>query len=360
MVAECITEDFDFQPLGHREVIGRFDGGTITSDAGGLLLRELEAKTGLLRRFAECFNDYRDPELIEHTVEDLIKQRVFGLALGYEDVNDHDDLRRDPLMAVLVGKKDATGMNRVRQRDKGKALAGKSTLNRLELTPPGASAGSRYKKIVAECSTIERFFVDAFLDSFDKPPKEIVLDFDPTDVRIHGHQLGRFFQGYYKCYCYLPMYVFCGEHLLCAKLRPSDIDGSAGTVTELQRIVPHIRERWPDVRIILRGDSGFCREPIMHWCEKNRVEFILGLPKNNRLKAEIADEMQQAQATFEQTGEAARVFKDFTYQTLDSWSRSRRVVGKAEYIKKGENPRFIVTSLSSDIIAAAPLYEEIY
>jgi hypothetical protein len=359
MFAECITEDFEFQPLGRREVIGRFDGGTITSDAGALLLRELEAKTGLLRRFAECFNDYRDPELIEHTVEELIKQRVFAIALGYEDLNDHDELRHDPLLAVLVGKRDPTGENRVRQRDKGKALAGKSTLNRLELTPAGASASSRYKKIVAECSTIEHFFVEEFLNSYDEPPEEIILDFDPTDDQIHGSQLGRFYQGYYKHYCYLPMYVFCGQHLLCAKLRPSDGDGCAGTVPDLQRIVPQIRERWPNVRIILRGDSGFCREPIMQWCEKNRVEFILGLPKNTRLKAEIVEEMAQATATFEQTGEAARVFKDFTYRTLTSWSRSRRVVGKAEYIGK-ENPRFIVTSLSSERFKAGPLYEQVY
>jgi hypothetical protein len=359
MMTECNTEDFDFQPLGRREVIARFDGGTITSDAGALLLRELEAKTGILRRFAACFNDYRDPELIEHTVEDLVKQRVFGIALGYEDLNDHDDLRHDPLLAVLVGKRDPTGEDRVRQRDKGKALAGKSTLNRLELTPPGASASSRYKKIVAECSTIADFFVEEFLNSYDEPPEEIILDFDPTDDQIHGSQLGRFYQGYYGHYCFLPMYVFCGQHLLCAKLRPSDGDGSAGTVQDLQRIVPLIRERWPNVRIILRADSGFCREAIMRWCEKNRVEFILGLAQNTRLKAEIVEEMAQAKVAFEQTGEAARVFNDFTYQTLKSWSRSRRVVGKAEYIGK-ENPRFIVTSLPSETIAAKPLYEEVY
>eukprot|EP00913_Durusdinium_trenchii_P008366 g7859.t1 len=360
MVAECTTEDFVFQPLGRREIIGRFDGGSITSDAGGLLLRELEAKTRLLERFASCFTDHRDPKLIEHSVEELIKQRIFGIALGYEDVNDHDELRHDPLLAVLVGKRDATGKERVRQRDKGKALAGKSTLNRLELTPPGASPASRYKKIVAECTTIERFFVDAFLDAHDEPPEEIVLDFDATDDPLHGHQLGRFFHGYYHNYCYLPLYVFCGPHLLCAKLRPSDIDGAAGTVAELQRIVSHIRERWPDVRILLRGDGGFCREPIMHWCEKNRVNFLLGLAKNDRLKAEIVDEMEQAKAAFEQTGRAARVFKDFTYRTRESWSRSRRVVGKAEHLKKGENPRFVVTSLSSETIAAAELYEQKY
>jgi hypothetical protein len=360
MIAECTTDDFKFQPLGRREVIGRFDGGTITSDAGGLLLRELEAKTRLLERFAECFSDYRDPESIEHSAEELIKQRVFGIALGYEDVNDHDQLRHDPLLAVLVGKRDPTGEDRVRRRDKGKPLAGKSTLNRLELTPPGADTDSRYKKIVARCANIERFFVEAFLQAYDQPPEEIVLDFDATDDPLHGHQLGRFFHGYYKNYCYLPLYVFCGDHLLCAKLRPSDRDGAAGTVAELQRIVAHIRERWPDVRILLRGDSGFCREPIMLWCEKNRVDFLLGLAKNDRLKAEIADDMEQAKAAFQQTGEAARVFKDFTYQTLESWSRSRRVVGKAEHLKKGENPRFVVTSLSREEIAAKALYEQRY
>jgi len=370
-MTECIATEFDFHPLRRREVIGRFDGGAITSDAGGLLLRELEAKTGLLRRFSDCFTDHRNPDLIEHSVLELITQRVFGLCLGYEDLNDHDELRHDPLLAVLVGKADPTGNDRVRQRDKGKALAGKSRAptagwsNRLELTPPGADADSRYKKIVASCSSLEHFFVDAFLESHAlkshaEPPEEIVLDFDATDDPLHGHQLGRFFQGYYKCYCYLPLYVFCGQHLLCAKLRPSDIDGAAGTVGELRRIVGRIRACWPQVRIVVRGDSGFCREEIMRWCEQNGVDFLLGLAKNNRLKAEIIDEMQRAKTLFEQTGEAARLFKDFAYQTLDSWSRERRVVGKAEYIAKGENPRFVVTSLSRDEIAAAPLYEQRY
>ncbi len=365
-MTECIATEFDFHPLQRRKVIGRFDGGAITSDAGGLLLRELEVKTGLLQRFSDCFTDHRDPDLIEHSVLELIKQRVFGLCLGYEDLNDHDELRHDPLLAVLVGKADPTGNDRVRQRDKGKALAGKSGAptegwsNRLELTPPGANAGSRYKKIVASCSSLERFFVDAFLESHAKPPEEIVLDFDATDDPLYGHQLGRFFQGYYKCYCYLPLYVFCGQHLLCAKLRPSDIDGAAGTVGELRRIVGRIRESWPQVRILIRGDSGFCREEIMRWCEENGVDFLLGLAKNGRLKAEIIDEMQWAKTAFEQSGEAARAFKDFAYQTLESWSRPRRVVGKAEYLKKGENPRFVVTSLSRDAIAARPLYEEKY
>jgi len=341
-------------------VIGRFDGGAITSDAGGLLLRELDEKTGIIDRFARCFRDYRDPESIEHSVLHLLRQRVFGICLGYEDLNDHDELRHDPLLAVLVGKTDPTGADRVRQRDKGKALAGKSTLNRLELTPVGASAESRYKKIVAECPSIERLFVDLFLDAYKEPPEEITLDFDATDDPLHGHQLGRFFHGYYKNYCYLPLYVFCGGHLLCAQLRPADIDASAGTVPQLQRIVEQIRSRWPNVRIIIRGDSGFCRESIMFWCENHRVDYIFGLAKNDRLKAEIAAEMQQAKSQFEQTDEAARAFKDFTYQTLNSWSRSRRVVGKAEYLSKGENPRFIVSSLSAEKIAARPLYEVNY
>jgi len=360
MFAECNGAALEFHPLGRREVTGRFDGGAITSDGGGLLLRELDVKTGLLRRFAACFTDHRDPELIEHSVEELLKQRVFGIALGYEDLNDHDELRHDPLLAVLVGKTDPTGIDRVRRRDKGKALAGKSTLNRLELTPVGADAESRYKKIVAQGESIERFFVDAFLAAHDEPPEEIVLDFDATDDPLHGHQLGRFFHGYYKSYCYLPLYVFCGRHLLCAKLRPADIDAAAGTVPELRRIVAHIRERWPDVSIVLRGDSGFCREAIMRWCEENGVDYILGLAKNERLKAAIAAEMQQAKAAFERTGEAARVFNDFTYQTRKSWSRPRRVVGKAEYLKKGENPRFVVTSLPVEQIAGQPLYEERY
>ena len=360
MFAECSEVALDFQRLGRREVVGRFDGGAITSDGGGLLLRELDARIGLLQRFAECFTDYRDPELIEHSVVELLKQRVFGIALGYEDLNDHDELRHDPLLAVLVGKSDPTGTGRVRERDKGKALAGKSTLNRLELTPVGADAASRYKKIVVHGGAMERFFVDAFLEAHDEPPEEIVLDFDATDDPLHGHQLGRFFHGYYKSYCYLPLYVFCGAHLLCAKLRPADIDASAGTVSELRRIVAHIRERWPEVSIVVRGDSGFCRDAIMRWCENNGVDFLLGLAKNERLKAEIADEMRQAKAAFEHTGDAARVFKDFLYQTRKSWSRPRRVVGKAEYLHKGENPRFVATSLPAERIAAKPLYEERY
>jgi hypothetical protein len=340
--------------------VAEFDGGKITSDAGGLLLREVDQTFGVIRRFAACFRDCRDPDLIEHPLEQLLAQRVMGIALGYEDLNDHDELRHDPLMALLCGRDDLSGVKRKRPRDRGKALAGRNTLNRLELTPAGADASSRYKKIVARHADLEQFFVDMFLQMQPQPPAEIVLDLDATDDPLHGNQLGRFFHGYYKSYCYLPLYIFCGDHLLCAKLRPSNIDAAAGSVKQLHRIVARIRELWPEVRIIIRGDSGFCREDIMRWCEEHAVDFILGLAKNKRLNAEIATEMRQAQEQFERVGRAARVFKDFTYQTRTSWSRPRRVVGKAEYLAKGPNPRFVVTSLALEEIDARALYEQRY
>ena len=360
MPTECSQQSFDFQPLGAREVTARFDGGTITSDAGGLLLREVEAKTGLLADLARCFDDFRDPELIEHSVEELIKQRVLALALGYEDLNDHDQLRADPLLATLVGKADVTGQERVDPRDRGKPLAGKSTLNRLELTPARATAKSRYKKIVARQQKIAEWFVAAFLRLNPQPPEEIILDLDATDDPLHGHQAGRFFHGYYDSYCYLPLYIFCGEHLLLAKLRPADIDAAAGSVKQVAWIVEHIRRRWPQVRIILRGDSGFCREPLMAWCEENGVDYVFGLAKNKRLTTIIGGELQQMKRQFEASGEPARMFKDFVYRTHKSWSRPRRVVGKAEHLAKGANPRFVVTSLSAERCAARALYEDLY
>ena len=360
MATKCNQLRFDFHSLGSREVVARFDGGRITSDGGGLLLRETERLTGIIRQFSACFTDHRDPDLIEHTVEELIAQRVYGLALGYEDLNDHDELRHDPMLAVLVGKEDPTGKTRSRERDRGKALAGKSTLNRLELTPVRANGQSRYKKITVNREAVNGFFVDVFLQSFRKPPRRIVLDLDATDDPIHGHQLGRFFHGYYKGYCYLPLYIFCGEHLLCARLRPSDLDASTGSVKELGRIVSAIRAAWPAVRIVIRGDSGFCREHIMRWCEEHDVDYVLGLAKNDRLKREIEAELREAEKQFKQTGQAARVFKDFTYQTRESWSRPRRVVGKAEHLAKGANPRFVVTSLSAEDYPAQILYEQEY
>lgn len=357
---ECNQTTFAFHPLRSRDVVARFDGGTITSDAGGLLLREVEQRTGILRQFAACFTDHRDPDLIEHPVEELVAQRVYALALGYEDLNDHDDLRSDPLLAVLVGKADPTGRQRARRRDVGKALAGKSTLNRLELTPADATAAHRYKKIVIDKRQVPRFFVDVFLQAHPTAPKRIVLDLDATDDLLHGHQQGRFFHGYYGNYCYLPLYIFCGEFLLSARLRPSNLDGSAGSTKEVARIVEQIRAVWPEVRIVLRGDSGFGREKLMAWGEANGVDYVFGLAQNQRLNAILAPELAEAKARYEQTRQAGRVFKDFTYQTLDSWSRPRRVVGKAEHLAQGANPRFVVTSLSSAELDARTLYEEEY
>lgn len=360
MATECSGTTLDFHPLGSREVVAKFDGGQITSDAGGLLLRETEAATGIIEQFAKCFTDYRNPEKIEHSVLELLRQRIYALALGYEDLNDHDQLRYDPLLAVLVGKEDPLGQDRLSATDRGKALAGKSTLNRLELTPVRAGVKSRYKKIVADRQGIQQYFLDVFFQAHEQPPTRIVLDLDATDDPLHGRQSGRFFHGYYKNYCYLPLYIFCGEHLLCARLRPSNIDGSAGSLKEIQRIVVQIRARWPEVQIVVRGDSGFCREPIMAWCEENRVDYVLGLAKNDRLIAEISQELAEAKQEHERTGQASRVFKDFSYRTLDSWSCSRRVVGKAEYLAKGSNPRFVVTSLSAAEVDARSAYEKEY
>ena len=360
MFAQCNRESFGFHALGRRDVVAQFDGGRISSDAGCLLLRETERLTGIIRQFASCFTDHRDPELIEHTVNELVAQRVYALTLGYEDLNDHDDLRHDPLLAVLVGKNDPLGRGRGRERDRGKALAGKSTLNRLELTPVRADAKSRYKKITLDRQAVQRLFTDVFIQSYKRQPKRIVLDLDATDDAIHGQQSGRFFHGYYKSFCYLPLYIFCDEHLLCARLRPSNIDASAGSVKELQRIVGQIRKHWPTVQIVIRADSGFCRETIMAWCEANDVDFVLGLAKNKRLNQEIENELADAERQYKETQQAARVFKDFDYQTLKSWSRSRRVIGKAEHLAKGANPRFVVTSLSADEFDAQSLYEKEY
>src|SRR3954463_7493326 len=287
MTTECNATYLDFPMLGSREVLADFDGGDITSDGGALLLRQTEQLTGIIHRFAACFTDHRNPDLVEHSVLELVAQRVYALALGDEDLNDHDDLRSDPLLATVVGKGDPTGQRRKRRRDRGKALAGKSTRNRLELTPVGADRDSRYKKITCNTHAVERLLVTLFLQAHPTPPPRIVLDLDATDDPIHGHQLGRFFHAYYKNYCFLPLYIFCGDHLLCARLRPADIDASAGVLKQIQRIVAQIRQAWPHVKIVLRADSGFCRDPIMTWCEANSVDYLLGLAKNTRLTAAI-------------------------------------------------------------------------
>ena len=361
VMTECKSKTIEFHPLGSREVVGHFDGGEITSDAGGLLLREVEQRTGILNKFAACFVDYRDAAAIEHPVEDLVAQRIYGLCLGYEDLNDHDHLRADPLLAVMVGKTDPKGEHRRDGRDRGKALAGKSTLNRLERTRADAGVGDRYQKTVMQPEAIDRLFVDHFLDGHERPPIQVVLDLDATDDPVYGHQEGRFFHGYYDCYCYLPLYIFCGEFLLSAQLRSAAIDPAKGALRDLQRVVQQIRSKWRRVPILVRGDSGFCRDAIMSWCEREGIDYIFGLAKNPRLLQEIQAELKAAAEESANTGQAARVYKNFRYQTLENtWSRTRRVVAKAEHVDKGDNPRFVVTSLAQKWFPAPVAYEAIY
>ena len=311
------------------------------------MLRQADRKIALLNRVASCFTDRRSPLLVTHKLTEMLRQRIYGLALGYEDVNDHDQLRHDPLMGVLAGR-----------RKMEEPLAGKSTLNRLEL--PGGC--KRYHKIDFSAEKIDALLCDLFIESHAQEPEQIVLDLDATDIPLHGHQPERFFHGYYDSYCYLPLYIFAGDQLLCARLRPSNVDGAAGALDEVQRIVSRLRARWPKVRIVLRGDSGFCREELMAWCESQefRVDFLFGLARNSRLQKIIGQQMQEARRLHTETGKAARVFTEFDYKTRKSWARGRRVVAKAEYLDKGENPRFVVTSLGADEWEARALYEQFY
>ncbi len=351
MPTDCNSDLFGFARVESRQVVAGFDGGAVTSDAGALLLGATDRAIGLVDRFAKCFQDGRRPELIEHEVRTLVGQRIFGLALGYEDLNDHDELRHDPMMAILAGKLAA-------HRASCAPLAGKSTLNRLELSRPQAS---RYHKISHDPDAIEAGFVDLFVEAHGrKAPRQIILDLDATDDPLHGDQEGKFFHGFYDSYCYLPLYIFCGRHLLAAKLRRANIDGAAGAVEEVERIVDRIRQSWPRTRILLRADSGFCREALMAWCEANRVDYVLGLARNPRLAGEIQAEMAQAEIQANATGKPARRFKDFMWSTLDSWGRRRRVIAKAEWTHGGANPRFIVTSLKRPEGPAQALYEKVY
>lgn len=350
MPTDCNLDSFAFAPAEGRAVIAAFDGGKMTSDAGALLLGAADRAVRLLERLAGCFRDRRLAELVEHSVKTLVSQRVVGIALGYEDLVDHDELRHDPVMAALAGKLAA-------RRADCAPLAGKSTLNRLERSRPEPT---RYHKIAADEAAIEALLVDLFVEAHRRAPRQIVLDLDATDDPLHGDQEGRFFHGFYDCYCYLPLYIFCGDHLLAAKLRRADIDASAGAVEEVARIVAQIRRRWPKVRILLRADSGFARERLMAWCEANAVDFLFGLARNPRLAAEIAAELDAAEAASRRRGAPARRFKDFTYRTRDSWSRPRRVVAKAEWTGDKANPRFVVTSLSREEHAARHLYEKLY
>jgi hypothetical protein len=331
--------------------VGAFDGGAVTSNAGALLLREADRAINLTPQVARCFRDGRDQDSVVHTIETLIAQRIHGQALGYEDVNDHDELRHDPILALLSDTLEPKRANVAR-------LAGKSTLQRLEGTPK--KDRSRYHKISVDEAAMEEVLLDLYIAAQQTPPRRIILDLDATDIPLHGHQEGRFFHGYYRDYCYLPLYIFAGRHLLVAKLRRANIDAAAGAAAEIARVVAHLRAAWPEVEIWLRADSGFAREALMTWCEENRVEYVFGLARNRRLEAMIAVELAEAKARFAETRQPVRVFKELVYATRDSWSKGRRVVAKAEHLEKGANPRFIVTSLSAETIAAAELYETIY
>jgi hypothetical protein len=346
-MTECNQESFEFAAHFSREVVARFDGGTMTSDGGAVLLREAERRVNLLARLARCFDDRRKPWLIEHSVAELVAQRVYGLALGYEDLSDHDELRADPLLAVLSGKR-AAGEQK---------LAGKSTLNRLELSTEKAD---RYKKIECRQAAIDELLISVFLEAHSAPPESIVLDLDATDLPLYGHQEGRFFHGYYDEYCYLPLYIFAGEHLLCARLRTADQDAAAGSKTEVERIVALVRAAWPETSITVRADSGFCRDELMDWCETNNVHYVLGCARNERLLRIIELQLAEAARLHKQTGKAARVFTEFDYQTRESWSRARRVVAKAEQLDGKANPRFVVTNLTAEQWAAQALYEQLY
>jgi hypothetical protein len=349
-MTECNQSSFGFEALGSREIVARFDGGTISSDGGAFLLRQTDQRLNLLPRLAECFLDGRNQNLVDHSIQEMLSQRVYGLALGYEDLNDHEQLRHDPVFGILAGREDLQ-----------QALAGKSTLNRLEM---GAGQSDRYKKITFWKEALDELLVTVFLESHEPAPRQIVLDIDTTDLPLHGKQEGRFFHGYYDNYCYLPLYVFCGEHVLCARLREANHDAAFGSLAEIERIVGQIRSAWPDVKIILRGDSGFCRNELMSWCESHRVDFVFGMARNQRLRKIIGAEMHTATQQWNQTGKPARVFSEFPYRTKKTkkggWDRERRVAAKAEHIDGKENPRFVVTSLASEEWAAQALYEELY
>ena len=351
MQTECSAEQFEFEGFGRRRVVAGFDGGAMTSDGGGLLLRHTDRAVGLIERVAACFQDGREQDQVVHTLPALIGQRIVGIALGYEDVNDHDELRHDPVLALFAEKLEP-------KRSDCAPLAGKSTLNRLEHAP--LCPDDRYHKIGHDPAALANLFVDLFLEAHKRPPKQIVLDLDATDDPLHGQQEGRFFHGYYSCYCYLPLYVFCGRHLLAALLRPSNLDASAGAVEEVARIIERVRQAWPRVQIVLRADSGFARDELMAWCEANRVHYVFGLARNARLVAELEADLAAAAAAHAATGQPARRFKEFSYATLNSWSRVRRVIGKAEHLAKGANPRFIVTSLPAAAIDGRTLYERVY
>lgn len=349
-MTECTQSSFGFEACGKREIVARFDGGSISSDGGAFLLRQTDRRLNLLPRLAECFMDGRNEKQVAHSVQEMLSQRIYGLALGYEDINDHEQLRHDPVFGILSGRAELE-----------QPLAGKSTLNRMEL---GSGRPDRYKKITFWKEALDELLVKVFIESYQQAPEQIILDVDTTDLPLHGRQEGRFFHGYYDCYCYLPLYVFCGDHVLCARLREANHDAAFGSRQEIERIVTQIRRSWPSVKIILRGDSGFCRNELMTWCESQGVDFVFGLARNQKLRRIIGEQLHEATQQWQETGKPARVFSEFEYQTKKTknggWDRARRVAAKAEHIDGKENPRFVVTSLTSDQWPAKTLYEELY
>jgi hypothetical protein len=327
----CTTKPIEFSRCKNRKVQVNFEGGEITSDAGVMILRRADKLINLTRRIASTANDPRNKKKIKHSIQDMLRQRVYGLALGYEDLNDHFTLRKDTAIQTAVGKDDD--------------LASSSTLCRFE------NFADRQM-----CWDMSKALVEIFIESFKKPPKEIILDFDATDDPVHGNQLGKFYHGYYNNYCFLPLYVFCGKHLLAAYLRPSNIDPASGAWAILKLLSDRLRQVWPGVKIIFRADSGFCRHLMMDWCDKNNIEYIIGIARNPRLESMSDHFMETAICQHEVSGEKQRVFGDLRYKA-DSWKHERRVIAKAEYSAKGRNPRFIVTSLSGD---GRTLYEKHY
>jgi hypothetical protein len=382
---ECYQQSFDFQALGSRRVEVDFSGGYLSSDGGCLLLREVDRTVGLGEKLATCFTDFRDQRFVEHQLPVMLRQRILGIALGYEDINDHDQLRLDPLLAAMCGREDLLGRERHLTRDMGKGLAGKSTLNRLELGAQEINA--RTRKIQAHPERIEALLLREGVRAIPRRSDLIVLDFDATDDPVHGTQEGRFFHGYYGDYCYLPLYCFCGDIPLWAQLRTADRDGSDGTLEALQKIVRAIRGRYGKrVKIIVRADSGFCRDALMSWIEAQpNVHYVLGLARNQRLEQMLApaywetatlldeDVVLCARATGAEAPPdlpgTARSFAELRYQTLKSWSRERRVIGKAEIIEGKRNPRYLVTDLTGEedwvqacalLASGQSLYERFY
>lgn len=360
MKTQCIAEQLEFQGVGSRRVVVDFGAGHVTSDAGALLLREYEQRRNIIGRLAHCFEDHRDPERLEFSVSELLAQRVMGIALGYEDVNDHDTLRNDPMLAVCAGRVDVEGVQRRHKRDAGSPLAGKSTLNRLEVCAERGGETKRYHRLTVDFEKIDALLVELFLDSFSTPPQEIILDFDTTDALLHGLQEERFFHGYYDAWCYTPLYVFCGDHLVAVEMLSAHNSAVVPAHFVLRRLIAQIRARFAQVRIVVRGDSGFGDDLLMCLCEREGLDYVFGLQGNARLDRRIQDEKKLARRTCLETGRSARVFSEFAYKPVKTWDRERRVVAKAEHLPDGPNPRFVVTSLGADEYDPRALYEDLY